>query len=57
VQSPINAEESQQILAQFYSNVAEEEIAKQFPTKRREMIFCAIHMTEKWPFFFLNFFN
>jgi hypothetical protein len=34
-----------------FSNVAEEEIAKQFPTERREMIFCAIHMTEKWPFF------
>jgi hypothetical protein len=34
------------------SNVAEEEIAKQFPTERREMIFCAIHMTEKWPLFF-----
>jgi hypothetical protein len=33
----------------YYSNVAEEEIAKQFPTERREMIFCAIHMTEKWP--------
>jgi hypothetical protein len=27
-----------------------EEIAKQFPTKRREMIFCAIPKTEKWPF-------
>jgi hypothetical protein len=37
---------------QVYSNVAEEEIAKQFPTERREMIFCAIHMTEKWPLFF-----
>jgi hypothetical protein len=36
----------------FYSNVAEEEIAKQFPTERREIIFCAIHMTEKWPLFF-----
>jgi hypothetical protein len=24
---------------------------KQFPTERREMIFCAIPMTEKWPFF------
>jgi hypothetical protein len=36
----------------YYSNVAEEEIAKQFPTERREMIFCAIHMTEKWPLFF-----
>jgi hypothetical protein len=34
-----------------FSNVAEEEIAKQFPTERREMIFCAMHMTEKWPFF------
>jgi hypothetical protein len=34
-----------------YSNVAEEEIAMQFPTERREMIFCAIPMTEKWPFF------
>jgi hypothetical protein len=33
-----------------FSNVAEEEIAKQFPTERREMIFCAIPMTEKWPF-------
>jgi hypothetical protein len=32
------------------SNVAEEEIAKQFLTERREMIFCAIPMTEKWPF-------
>jgi hypothetical protein len=35
-----------------YSNVAEEEIAKQFPTERREMIIWAIHMTEKWPFWF-----
>jgi hypothetical protein len=35
----------------FYSNLAEEVIAKQFPTERREMIFCAIPMTEKWPFF------
>jgi hypothetical protein len=34
-----------------YSNVAEEEIAKQFPTERREMIFCAIPMTENLPFF------
>jgi hypothetical protein len=24
---------------------------KQFPTERREMIFCAIHMTENWPLF------
>jgi hypothetical protein len=36
---------------EIYSNVAEEKIAKQFPTERREMIFCAIPMTEKWPFF------
>jgi hypothetical protein len=36
----------------YISNVAEEEIAKQFPTERREMIFCAIHMTEKWLLFF-----
>jgi hypothetical protein len=36
----------------IYSNVAVEEIAKQFPTERREMIFCAIHMTEKLPLFF-----
>jgi hypothetical protein len=35
----------------YYSNVAEEKIAKQFPTERREIIFCAIHMTEKWPLF------
>jgi hypothetical protein len=40
-----------QTMVRNYSNVAEEEIAKQFPTERREMIFCAIHMTEKWPFF------
>jgi hypothetical protein len=35
----------------YFSNVAEEEIAKQFSAERREMIFCAIPMTEKWPFF------
>jgi hypothetical protein len=40
-----------EFLTSYYSNVAEEEIAKQFPTERREMIFCAIPMTEKWPFF------
>jgi hypothetical protein len=34
----------------YYSNLAEEEIAKQFQTERREMIFCAIPMTKKWPF-------